>query len=134
RLRELGETEMKMRVREQLSPDEWALLNRRNFLMQAGGGLGAIALASMLAEDALGADDKVLDPLAPKKPHFKPRATSVIWLFMEGGPSHLDTFDPKPALDGLAGKPMPASFGRPITAMGTASNSIMPTRRTFRNY
>ena len=125
---------MKMRVREQLSADEWALLNRRNFLMQAGGGLGAIALASMLAEDALGADDKVLDPLAPKKPHFKPRATSVIWLFMEGGPSHLDTFDPKPELERLAGKPMPASFGRPITAMGTASNTIMPTRRIFRNY
>ena len=53
---------------------------------------------------------------------------------MEGGPSHLDTFDPKPALDKLAGQPMPESFGRPITAMGTASNTIMPTKRVFRNY
>jgi Protein of unknown function (DUF1501) len=53
---------------------------------------------------------------------------------MEGGPSHLDTFDPKPALEGLAGKPMPESFGRPLTAMGTASNTIMPSKRTFKQY
>ena len=62
----------------------------------------------------------VADPLAPKPPHFKPTAKSVIWLFMEGGPSHIDLFDPKPALEKLAGQPMPASFGKPITAMGTA--------------
>jgi uncharacterized protein DUF1501 len=111
-----------------------ALIERRNFLMQASGGLGAIALASMLADDAFGAENKVTDPLAPKNPHHKPRANSVIWLFMEGGPSHLDTFDPKPALEKLAGKPMPESFGRPLTAMGTASNTIMPTKRTFKQY
>ncbi|MBO0799708.1 MAG: DUF1501 domain-containing protein, partial [Blastocatellia bacterium] len=55
-------------------------------------------------------------------------------LFMEGGPSHLDTFDPKPALERLAGKPMPESFGRPLTAMGTASNTLMPSRRSFKQY
>jgi len=117
------------------------LLERRNFLMQATGGLGSIALLSMLSQDglipqALGAEqqDAVLNPLAPKQPHLKPRAKSVIWLFMEGGPSHLDTFDPKPALDKLAGQPMPASFGKPITAMGTGSNNIMPSKRTFKNY
>jgi len=125
---------MRKREREELSPEKRALINRRNFLMQASGGLGAVALASMLAGDAFGADDKVPDPLAPKKPHHKPRATSVIWLFMEGGPSHLDTFDPKPALDKLAGKPMPESFGRPITAMGTASNALLPTKRIFKHY
>ncbi len=119
---------------EELSPEKWALTKRRDFLMQASGGLGAVALSALLAEDAFGADDKVADPLAPKSPHHKPRATSVIWLFMEGGPSHLDTFDPKPALERLAGQPMPESFGRPITAMGTASNTIMPTRRVFTNY
>ena len=64
----------------------------------------------------------------------KPRAKSVIWLFLEGGPSHLDTFDPKPKLLELAGKPMPESFGRPITAMGTASNTIMPSKRVFKQY
>ncbi|MFN0124677.1 MAG: DUF1501 domain-containing protein, partial [Blastocatellia bacterium] len=55
-----------------------------------------------------------------------------IWLFMEGGPSHLDSFDPKPLLQKLAGQPMPESFGRPITAMGTASNTILPTKRVFK--
>src|SRR5919198_4854054 len=129
---------MKNRIREELSPRERALINRRNFLLKSGTGLCRVALASMLAEDRLlprvFADDSASDPLAPKEPHIKPRATSVIWLFLEGGPSHLDTFDPKPALERLAGKPMPESFGRPITAMGTASNAIMPTRRTFKPY
>ncbi len=124
----------------ELSQKQRELHNRRSFLMQATGGLGSIALMSMLSKDgllpqALGAQETTApDPLAPKKPHIKPRATSVIWLFMEGGPSHLDTFDPKPTLEKLAGQPMPASFGRPITAMGTASNSIMPSKRTFKNY
>jgi hypothetical protein len=105
-----------------------ALASRRNFLMQSGAGLCSIALSSMLAEDGFASafDDKpsIPDPLAPKKPHHTPRAQSVIWLFLEGGPSHLDTFDPKPKLLELAGKPMPESFGRPITAMGTASKKI----------
>lgn len=128
---------MKERWEERLSPKEAALHRRRDFLMQAGGGLGSIALASLLARDGLGGasqENQSPDPLAPKPPHFKPRANSVIWLFMEGGPSHLDTFDPKPKLMELAGKPMPESFGRPITAMGTASNSIFPSQRVFKQY
>src|SRR5439155_26473703 len=56
-----------------------------------------------------------LNPLAPRSPHLPARAKSVIWLFMEGGPSHLDLFDPKPALEKLAGQPMPESFGKVIT-------------------
>ena len=73
--------------------------------MRSCGGLGALALSSMLqAEQA--------DPLAPKKPHHTPTAKSVIFLFMEGGPSHIDLFDPKPELQRLAGQPMPASFGK----------------------
>jgi Protein of unknown function (DUF1501) len=123
-----------MKALEKEEFEKRALIKRRNFLMQASGGLGSIALASILSEEAFGADNKATDSLAPKPPHHKPRANSVIWLFMEGGPSHLDTFDPKPALDRLAGKPMPESFGRPLTAMGTASNTIMPTRRTFKQY
>ena len=124
---------------EDLSPRERGLIHRRRFLTQASAGLGAVALTAMLAEDGLlpavlADEGPAADPLAPKTPHFPPRARSVIWLFMEGGPSHLDTFDPKPLLDTLAGQPMPESFGRPITAMGTASNAIMPTRRTFKRY
>jgi hypothetical protein len=74
------------------------------------------------------------DLLAPRPPHHAPRARSVIWLFMEGGPSHIDLFDPKPALDRLAGQPMPESFGRPITAMGTANNTLMPSRRQWQRH
>lgn len=131
---------MSARKDDQLSTKEKVLLNRRNFLLHASSGLGALALTSMLSQDGLVSSafgvqqKKTADPLAPRKPHVKPRATSVIWLFMEGGPSHLDTFDPKPTLQTLAGQPMPASFGRPITAMGTASNAIMPSKRTFKNY
>src|SRR5947209_18884744 len=90
--------------------------SRREFLARAGGGFGAVALAYMLAEDgvlAAQADEA-------RGPHHAARARAVIWLFMEGGPSHLDLFDPKPTLQAMAGQPLPASFGRPITAMGTA--------------
>ncbi len=106
-------------------------MRRRDFLRRGGSGLGAIALSSMLARDGFGA---VVNPLAAKQPHHKPTAKAVIWCFMEGGPSHLDLFDPKPTLDKLAGKPMPESFGRPITAMGTASNTIMPTKRQWKQH
>ncbi|HEY1337430.1 MAG TPA: DUF1501 domain-containing protein [Bryobacteraceae bacterium] len=96
--------------------------------MRAGAGLGALAVSAMMQ----GADKA--DPLAPKKPDHTPRAKSVIWLFMEGGPSHIDLFDPKPELQRLAGQPMPASFGKVITAMGTASNTLMPSTRTWKQY
>src|SRR5215210_720248 len=111
-------------------------VSRREFLCKSGGGFGAVALSYLLQRD-LRADNIRLDPLnplAPKQPHFKPRAKSVIFLFMEGGPSHIDLFDPKPALQKLAGQPMPESYGRPITAMGTANNSLLPTRRKFKQH
>jgi len=74
------------------------------------------------------------DPLAPKKPDHAPTAKSVIFLFMEGGPSHIDIFDPKPELQRLAGQPMPPSYGKVVTAMGTASNTLMPSTRTWKQY
>lgn len=118
-----------------------ALTSRREFLLRGGGGFGALALGYLLARDgwlpSAVADPVTLDPLNPlgaRRPHFQPRAKSVIFLFMEGGPSHLDLFDPKPALDRLAGQPMPESFGRPITAMGTAGNTLMASRRTWKQH
>ncbi len=110
--------------------------SRRDFLAYSGSGLGAIALTAMLQDAGLtrASAATVADPLRPKPPHFKPTAKSVIWLFMEGGPSHIDLFDPKPELEKLAGQPMPASFGRPITAMGTGNNSLMPSKRTWKQY
>jgi hypothetical protein len=105
----------------------WPVTSRREFFTQAGSGLAVMALASLLRAESA-------DPLAPKQPHHPPKAKSVIWLFMEGGPSHVDLFDPKPKLLELAGQPMPASFGRPITAMGTSNNTLMPSKRTFTRY
>jgi hypothetical protein len=79
--------------------------SRREFLQRAGGGLGLLALADLLRDRADAADDpRAGDPLAPRLPHFAPKATSVIWLFMEGGPSGVDLFDPKPELDKGNGK------------------------------
>ena len=90
--------------------------SRRNFLFQSGGGVSGLALAYLLNQDGLlgapaeggACDAKAVgyNPYAPRKPHFAPRATSVISLFMSGGVSHLDTFDPKPALEKYAGQPL----------------------------
>ncbi len=114
------------------------LASRREFLARAGAGFGALALADLLKGTALaaaGGDSRSLtQPLLARVPHFAPRAKSVIFLFMEGGPSHLDTFDPKPALAGLAGKPIPASFRRVITAMGEFDSPILPSRRQWRQH
>ena len=112
----------------------WPVTSRRDFFTRAGSGLAGMALAAMLKQDNLLAAPALPDPLAAKKPHHAPKAKSVIWLFMEGGPSHVDLFDPKPKLNELSGQPMPASFGKPITAMGTGSNSLMGTKRTFKQY
>jgi hypothetical protein len=108
-------------------------LARREFLARAGGGLGGLALSVLLARDVAGQDAAPEGEGHPfvRGPHHAARAKAVIWLFMEGGPSHLDTFDPKPALDRLAGQRMPASFGRVITAMGTSDNALLPTKRKW---
>jgi hypothetical protein len=103
----------------------WPVTSRREFFTRAGSGLAGMALASLLRAEGA-------DPLAPKQPHHAGKAKSIIWLFMEGGPSHVDLFDPKPKLLELAGQPMPPSFGRPITAMGTSNNTLMPSKRTFK--
>lgn len=114
--------------------------SRRDFLAHAGGGFGALALAQLAAAD-LASGRNAVDPgsvagkrLDPPRPHLRPRARSVIFLFMEGGPSHLDTFDPKPDLQRLAGKPIPESFGEVITAMGEFRSPILPSRRTWRQH
>src|SRR3954471_23505215 len=83
--------------------------NRREFIRDAFCGFGGLALASMLQEDQARAG--VVNPLAPKVPHLPAKARSVIFLFMAGGPSHLETFDPKPLLNTLHGQPRPAEFG-----------------------
>src|SRR5438046_2180327 len=78
------------------------LFSRRHFLQRAGLGCGSLALTSLLHQEGLlGAD-----PLAPKQTHFPAKAKSVIWLFMTGGPSQMDTYDYKPELDKRDGQPL----------------------------
>jgi hypothetical protein len=97
--------------------------SRRDFLWDSGHGFGALALGSLLASQRTAA--------AELRSHHPAKAKSVIFLFMEGGPSHLDLFDPKPLLNELAGKPLPASFGDVITAMGESKSPLLASARTF---
>jgi hypothetical protein len=97
-----------MHCRRFLSPP----LSRREMLVRSASGFGAVALAALLGDDAFGrvlsSEPAGADPLAPRPPHFEPKARSVIFLFMDGGPSQLDTFDPKPRLDREHGQPIKA--------------------------
>jgi hypothetical protein len=88
--------------------DPLLLRTRRHFFRDCGVGLGAMALGSLFARDGLGAAP--VDPLAPKKPHFAPKAKSVIFLFMAGGPTQFELFESKPELQKYHGKPIPDSF------------------------
>jgi len=109
--------------------------SRREFLTRAGGGMGALALTALAGQRsrANDPDDPVAaNPLAIREPHFAPRAKRVVWLFMDGGPSHIDLFDYKPALEKLGGEPLPPSFKRPVTAMGvTSATPLMATPWKF---
>ncbi len=104
------------RVAETNAIELLALQSRREFLKHSASGLGMIAMADLLARDGLLASDgrtasaPAVDPLLPKRPHHAPRAKSVIFIFMAGGPSQMDLFDPKPLTRKLHGKPVPASF------------------------
>jgi hypothetical protein len=110
-------------------------LARRAFLRQAGGGLGMVALASMLAREGMlhaAARPSASRPLAPKPPHVEPRARRVIYLFMHGGPSHVDLFDPKPELIARAGEPLPDSVGPVMTRRKVAHNPLLAPVKPFR--
>jgi hypothetical protein len=87
----------------------FAPLSRRDVLRTSSCGFGSLALAGLFAQTAKAAADE--SPLAPKKPHFEPRAKRVIFMFMQGAPSHVDTFDYKPALERDDGKSPGAGVG-----------------------
>ncbi len=115
---------------------EIAASSRREFLEKAGLGFGMLAASALLEETASGlptpAHSALPDPLAPKPTHFSAKAKSVIFLFMHGGPSQMDTFDPKPVLNELDGQPVPDSFGMSdfqFTKM--ARVPLLGSRRTF---
>jgi hypothetical protein len=88
---------------------EHLALTRREFLNRCGMGFGALGLASMFGSELAASAANVVSPLASKQPHFPAKAKRVIHLFMNGGPSHVDTFDPKPALEKYHGKMLPVA-------------------------
>src|SRR5580658_6942628 len=93
-------------------PEFLRIHTRRSFFRSCAGGIETLALASLLERDGLAG--VVADPLAPKAPHFAPHAKNVICLFMEGAPSQMDLFDPKPALQKYSGQSLPPSMTKDL--------------------
>jgi len=91
-------------------------ISRRELLRMSSAGFGSIALAGLLADPVKGTDQRASDPLAARPPHFLPKAKRVIFLFMHGGPSQVDTFDFKPLLERDHGKPLPFAKPRVVSA------------------
>jgi hypothetical protein len=109
--------------------------SRREFLFRSGGGLGGIALNWLLAREARAAGPaRAANPLAAKPPHYEPKAKRVIFLFMVGGPSQMDLFDPKPELEKWAGKPLPESTGRPKSQFTSGGEVILPSTRKWKRH
>ena len=106
--------------------------SRRDFLFESCGGLSGLALASLLQKDNLFASECAVSPTVAKKPHFEPRAKAVISLFMSGGVSHMDTFDPKPMLKKYAGEPLTGK-GDVVVRQGHPG-PLMPSPFTFKKY
>jgi uncharacterized protein (DUF1501 family) len=110
------------------------LRSRRRLLQDLAGGIGTFVLADLLARDGLAAPFRT-DPLAPKQPHFAPKAKSVIFMFMEGGPSQMDLFDPKPALQKWHGRPAPESIVKQLQLAFTKPNaSVLASPRVFTHH
>ncbi len=103
--------------------------NRREFLRDAFCGFGGLALASLLQDERARAN-----PLSPRKPNTTAKAKAVIFLFMAGGPSHLETFDPKPLLNKLHGQPRPAEFGQAKYQFIQKEARLLGTKRSFNKY
>src|SRR5688572_2419430 len=90
------------------SPSLWCEpLSRRQMLRRFANGFGMLGLAGLLAENVLASTPRSANPLALYPGHFSARAKRIIFLFMSGGPSHVDLFDPKPRLERDNGKPLP---------------------------
>ena len=107
---------------------------RRQFFSHCGMGLGSVALASLMADQAKAVAPKLVNPFAPKGGHGEPKAKRVIYLFMAGGPSQLELFDYKPKLVELNGQPIPQSYieGKRFAFMGSSHGvKCLGTRKHF---
>ncbi len=125
-------------IKQQAQMNELLLQTRRHFFSECSISIGSMALASLIAGDKRShASDAALNPMAPKPPHFTPRAKNVIYLFMAGGPSQLELFDYKPKLQELNGQPIPESYvaGKRFAFMNTSNGmNLLGTRKTFQQH
>lgn len=120
-------------------PEEQHRLTRRDFFTSPRGGLGLLALASLLREEsaraAVSKPEAAADPLLPKPPHFPAKAKNCLFIFLVGGTSQLEMFDPKPELAKLHGQPIPASFREGIRLGQTTFDApVMGHPFAFRRY
>src|SRR6267378_1740759 len=119
---------------------ESILQSRRNFLATSASGIGMLALASLLKEEGLLAAESVLgdavNPLAPKAPHFAPKAKACICIYLEGAPSQIDLFDPKPKLNEMDGQKLPESMTKNVRFAFIQKDTVklMGTKRKFSKY
>ncbi len=117
---------------------ESALQSRRDFLTSSSSGIGLAALASLLRDDGLLAAEAgaAVDPLAPKAPHFAPKARACICIYLEGAPSQLDLFDPKPKLNELHGQKLPDSMTKNVrfAFIQKEGARLLGSPRKFRKY
>ena len=114
-------------------PKSTTPIQRREALLRGGAGFGSVVLSYLLRNNSAIAAASA-NPYAVRPAQFAARAKQVIFLFMEGGPSHLDTFDPKPKLNELAGQRLPASFQRVITAMGEVESPLLASQRKWKQH
>ncbi|HEU5118261.1 MAG TPA: DUF1501 domain-containing protein [Isosphaeraceae bacterium] len=122
--------------KQELQRERLQSITRRHFFRDCGLGLGKIALASLLLESRLhAAPDEAANPLAPRPPHFAPKAKRVIYMFMAGAPSQLDLFDEKPVLRKFDGEPVPAEVVKGQRyAFIRPDASLMSARSKFSRY
>jgi hypothetical protein len=111
------------------------MITRRQMLAQSGLGAGMLSLADLLAREVSAKDAPAANPLAARPPHFPAKAKNIIWLFMHGGPSHVDTFDPKPALTKFDGQSAPAEFNDlDLQFTDVSKQKLMASRFKFKPY
>src|SRR5256885_535655 len=108
-------------------------ISRRALLRQVSCGFGTLGLVGLFSDlGSVLARTEPVNPMAPKGPHFAPRAKKIIFLFMHGGPSSIDTFDPKPRLIKDNDKPLP--FKRPLTFAEGQVGNLMKSPWEFKRY
>ena len=113
-------------------PRHYVDKHRREVLQNSLCGFGSLALTSLLASEQAQAEGD--NPLSAKPSHFAPKATSVIFLFMSGGPSQIETFDPKPLLNRLDGQPRPAEFQEAKYQQVKKNAKLLGSKRRFRRH